>query len=99
MCNRNSTNRQIVVSRIAAIKETSHAGKNEPRMSTEGAREQPSSNTEASANAWLTHRLFPLAFMVEASACEVESNHPFGKPYLPARTAPACVPGHRGNGL
>src|SRR5260370_28787090 len=95
MCNRNSTKRQIVVSRIAAIKQTSHAGKKEPRMSTEGAWEQPASNTEASANAWLTHRLFPLAFMVEASACLVYRNHPFRNPNLPSRLAPAHIPVNR----
>ncbi len=67
------------------MKQTSHAGKKEPRMSSEGAREQPASNNAASAHAWITHRLYLLAFMVEVSARWVEWNRPCGKLNLRAR--------------
>src|SRR5260370_23508209 len=95
MCNRNSTNRQIVVRRMAEMKQTSHAGKKEPRMSSEGAREQPASSNGASAHARLTHRLFLLAFMAEVSAHWGEWNRRCGKLNLRARRAPACAPAHR----
>src|SRR6266436_1176007 len=42
--NRNNANRTRAVSTIDTRKHTSHAGKNEPSTSTDGAREQPASS-------------------------------------------------------
>jgi hypothetical protein len=83
MWNRNSTNRVRAVSRTASVKQTSHAGKNEPKMSTEGALEQlASGNAESEAkNPSLTVRRFPVTRMVKASSLLVESNRPFGTPH------------------
>jgi hypothetical protein len=83
MWNRSNTNRVRAVSRTDTVKQTSQAGKNDPRTSTEGAREQlASGNAESEAkNPSLTLRRFPVARMVKASLL-VESSRPFGMPDL-----------------
>jgi hypothetical protein len=49
MLNRKSTNRPTAVNKIATTKQMSQAGKNEPMMSTAGARPQPVSSKGAKA--------------------------------------------------
>jgi hypothetical protein len=51
MLNRKSINRPAAVNKIATTKQMSQAGKNEPRMSTAGARPHPVSSKGTNANA------------------------------------------------
>src|SRR5882762_10275999 len=98
MWNRNSTNRPIAVRRIAATKQRSQAGKNEPRISTAGACPQFVNNTGASAKTYVTNRRLPVAFMEEASPSGVERTPRVGKPTLRAMCAPAYAPEHQPSG-
>src|SRR6516164_8319038 len=76
MCRRNSSHRARKVSTMDTAKQTSHAGKNEPRMSKEGAREQL-----ASSQGTHTHQAFgssllqmlPLSSGADRKACPERS--------------------------
>src|SRR6516162_9393598 len=71
MCKRNSTHRARKVSRIDAARQTIQAGKNEPRMSKEGAREQLASSKGTNTNQAfdLASRRFPIV-RIYRSACD-----------------------------
>ena len=62
MRRRKHIHRATTVNRIATIRHTSHAGKNDPSTSKEGAREQLASTSEARISPYIIERL--LLFVV-----------------------------------
>src|SRR5947207_2119690 len=75
--NRNSANRARAVSTIATMKHTSHAGKNEPSTSTDGAREQlDSSGATSRRGRRLTKRESRRKVMVWVSLRSIELSLP-----------------------
>src|SRR5713226_5160441 len=73
---RNNVNRASAVRTLATMKHTSHAGKNEPSTSTEGAREQPTSRGTGRRNprTRLAEPMLRATLMSRASERSVESD-------------------------
>jgi hypothetical protein len=80
MRRRKSNHLVRTVSRRATARQISHAGKNEPMMSKEGARAQLASRSGVRRVQYFTNWLVRLLVMVEVSSPSIELNPPFGKP-------------------
>src|SRR5690349_4175752 len=103
MCRRRNNHPVIAVRTIATTRQTSHAGKKEPKISKEGARVQLVSNSVASASPYGIAAVPPQLrlrkrFMVEISAGLLELHRQSGRPNSPLRSAPAYGPARQWSG-
>src|SRR5271170_5170035 len=80
MRRRKHIHRAITVSRIAAARQASHAGKNDPSTSKEGARPQLASRSEAKINPYINEGLLLFLVMAGFPSTFIEANYRLRKP-------------------
>jgi hypothetical protein len=76
------------VSDMPTTRQTSHAGKSDPRISNEGARVQPVSGHRARAIPKLKQRPGYLLIMIPSFLKSVEFNYPSGTQVAPVKKGP-----------
>src|SRR5580658_7111116 len=94
MRRRKNIHRAKTVSRIAAAKHTSHAGKNDPSTSKEGARPQLASRSEVKINPYIIEGLF-LFLVMPVSWHLIEANCRLRKPDPSAWSKPGYALKHQ----